>query len=75
MADKDKDIELDDVKEYKPKKRKARFMDNYNLSPLASAGLLRKDDIDVNDLDNGVMLSTSEIIDFSEGTDSWTTSH
>ena len=76
----DKDIERD-VKEYKPKKRnskKRRLPDNDNVSPAASAAQLlsggRLDD-DINDLTGGVMLTTSEIIDFSEGADSWTGKH
>jgi hypothetical protein len=77
----DKDFERDDVKEYRPRKKKqtgdARFTDNYNVSPTASEALRKGARLgyDANDLDNGVMLSTSEIIDFSEGTDSWTGVH
>jgi hypothetical protein len=70
-----------DVKEYRPKRKydstDARFMDNYNLSPKASAKLMAGQGLSdgVEDLDSGVMLSTSEIIDFGEGTDSWTNEH
>ncbi len=76
-----KDIQRDDVKEYKPKKKdaltSARFADNYNVSPDASSKLMAGNGLSdgVEDLDSGVMMSTSEIIDFGEGTDSWTTSH
>lgn len=72
---------LDDVKEYKPRKKtdrtSVRFMDNYNLSPDASARMMKGEGLDdaVTELDSGVMLSTSEVIDFAEGTDSWTNSH
>ena len=70
----DKDFEHD-VKEYKPRKKNQKRLsstNNYNISPMAGAGLLRKGDgTDVNDNDNSLMLSTSEILDFSEGTDSW----
>ena len=71
----------DDVKEYKPRKRtdttSVRFMDNYNVSPDASRKLMRGDGLEdaVTELDSGVMLSTSEILDFAEGTDSWTDQH
>ncbi len=76
----DKDFEKDDVKEYKPRKRKEKrpqFMDNYNLSPSASEELMSGGRLgyEANNLDNGVMFSTSEIIDFSEGTDSWMNQH
>ena len=71
----------DDVKEYRPRKKtdttSVRFMDNYNVSPDASHKLMRGDGLDdaVTELDSGVMLSTSEILDFAEGTDSWTNQH
>lgn len=75
-------IEMDrDVKEYRPRKKPpvsdARFADNYNVSPKASAELMNGLGLDdaVGDLDSGVMLSTSEVIDFGEGTDSWTNEH
>lgn len=75
-------VEMDDVKEYRPKKRdpaktSARFADNYNLSPVASDQLMSARGLSdgVEDLDSGVMMSTSEIIDFGEGTDSWTNRH
>ena len=73
----DKDFEHDDVKEYKPRKsirkKSARFSDNYNVSPSASEELMsgKRLGYDANDLSGGVMLKTSEIIDFGEGTDSW----
>jgi hypothetical protein len=80
MEERFENMELDDVKEYKPKKRdpesktNVHFMDNYNVSPAASDKMLedegRQDG--VIHLDGGVMLTTSEVIDFSEGTDSWT---
>ena len=70
-----KDIEQDDVKEYKPRKRKnsGRTMVNNNISPSSSDEMMSDKGIgyDEKDLTGGVMLSTSEIIDFSEGTDSW----
>lgn len=75
------EMRQDDVKEYKPKKRTvksdARFMDNYNLSPGASGRLMKGEGLDdaVEELDSGVMMSTSEILDFAEGTDSWTNRH
>ena len=52
-------------------------MDNYNLSPDASQKLMRGEGLDdaVTALDSGVMLSTSEVLDFAEGTDSWTNRH
>jgi hypothetical protein len=71
----------DDVREYKPRKRvdktSVRFMDNYNLSPDASSKLMKGEGLDdaVEELDSGVMLSTSEVLDFAEGTDSWTNQH
>jgi hypothetical protein len=71
----------EDVKEYRPRKKyentDARFMDNYNLSPEASVKLMDGQGLSdgVEDLDSGVMMSTSEIIDFGEGTDSWTNRH
>lgn len=71
----------DDVKEYKPKKKgdktSVRFADNYNVSPDASNKLMMGEGLSdgVEDIDSGVMLSTSEIIDFAEGTDSWTNRH
>jgi hypothetical protein len=74
----DKDFELDDVKEYTPRKRnRGHFMDNYNVSPSGSGLLMSGGRLgyEANDLDNGIMLSTSEVIDFSEGTDSWTNRH
>ncbi len=76
----DKDFEQDEVKEYRPKKntkKRARFSDNYNLSPMAS-DMLRNSSPggDASGmLSNDAMLSTSEIIDFSEGTDSWVNRH
>ena len=76
-----KDFEREDVKEYKPRKKEpltsARFADNYNVSPEASNKLMAGSGLSdgVEDLDSGVMMSTSEIIDFGEGTDSWTNSH
>jgi 5,10-methenyltetrahydromethanopterin hydrogenase len=75
------DILQDDVKEYRPRKKvdrtSVRFMDNYNLSPDASSKLMKGEGLDdaVEELDSGVMMSTSEVIDFSEGTDSWTNQH
>ena len=77
-------IELDDVKEYRPRKREpaktnARFQANYNVSPDASAKLMDRetyyDGDGVASIDSGVMMSTSEIIDFDEATDSWTNRH
>jgi hypothetical protein len=79
-------IELDnfdreDVKEYQPKKKDTktniRFADNYNVSPAASSKLMAGEGLSdaVEDIDSGVMMSTSEIIDFGEGTDSWTNQH
>jgi hypothetical protein len=71
----------DDVKEYKPRKKKEskneHFMDNYNVSPEASRKLMKGEGLDdaVTELDSGVMLSTSEVLDFAEGTDSWTNQH
>ena len=43
-------IEMDDVKEYRPRKRdpaktSVRFQDNYNVSPGASNKLMDKDEI------------------------------
>lgn len=76
-----KEVWTDDVKEYKPRKKtdetSSRFMDNYNLSPDASRVLMKGEGLDdaVTALDSGVMLSTSEILDFAEGTDSWTNQH
>lgn len=70
-----------DVKEYRPRKKNdgaaVRFSDNYNLSPAASAKLMSGEGLDdgVEDIDSGVMMSTSEIIDFGEATDSWTNEH
>ncbi|SHH77850.1 hypothetical protein SAMN02745823_00982 [Sporobacter termitidis DSM 10068] len=75
------DILLDDVKEYKPRKKtdrtSVRFMDNYNVSPDASAKLTKGEGLSdaVEELDSGVMLSTSEVLDFAEGTDSWMNQH
>lgn len=78
-----KDFEQD-VKEYRPKKRDpektgVRFMDNYNVSPDASSKLMDKESYfggdGVANIDSGVMMSTSEIIDFGEGTDSWINKH
>jgi hypothetical protein len=77
-------IELDDVKEYRPRKRdpakaSVRFQDNYNVSPDASNKLMDKDEYfggdGVANIDSGVMMSTSEIIDFGEATDSWINRH
>jgi hypothetical protein len=77
-------IELDDVKEYHPKKKdpaktSVRFQDNYNLSPDASDKLMDREEYyggdGVANIDSGVMMSTSEIIDFGEATDSWTNRH
>jgi len=76
-----KDFERDDVKEYKPRKKDTKtnisFSDNYNVSPDASGKLMAGDGLSdgVEALDSGVMMTTSEIIDFSEGTDSWTNQH
>lgn len=76
-----KEMERDDVKEYRPRKKEAkdngRFSDNYNVSPDASKKLMAGDGFSdgVEDVDSGVMMSTSEILDFSEGTDSWTNQH
>jgi hypothetical protein len=77
--------ELDlDVKEYHPKRRdpdktSVRFSDNYNVSPEASSKLMDKEEYfggdGVASIDSGVMMSTSEIIDFGEATDSWTNEH
>jgi 5,10-methenyltetrahydromethanopterin hydrogenase len=70
-----------DVKEYRPRKKSSgapvRFADNYNLSPAASAKLMSGEGLEdgVEDIDSGVMMSTSEIIDFGEATDSWTNEH
>lgn len=77
-------IELDDVKEYRPRKRDpaktgVRFADNYNVSPDASNKLMDKDEYfggdGVANIDSGVMMSTSEIIDFGEANDSWVNRH
>lgn len=77
-------IERDDVKEYHPKKKDpaktgVRFSDNYNVSPDVSNKLMNKDEYfggdGVANIDSGVMMSTSEIIDFGEATDSWTNRH
>ena len=68
----------DDVKEYKPRKKgdktSVRFADNYNVSPDASHKLMKEEGFSdgVEDIDSGVMMSTAEILDFAEGTDSWT---
>lgn len=75
-----KETELDDVKEYRPRKKdktSGRFSDNYNVSPDVSKKLMAGEGLSdgVEDIDSGVMMSTSEIIDFSEGTDSWTNQH
>lgn len=78
-----KNLEVDDVKEYKPRKKAqntgGHFMDNYNVSPSGSERLLEKDNYfdgdGVASIDSGIMMSTSEIIDFGEGTDSWTNRH
>ena len=76
-----KDFEREDVKEYRPRKKDAKmnghFSDNYNVSPDASSKLMAGSGLSdgVEEFNNGVMMSTSEIIDFSEGTDSWTNSH
>lgn len=75
-----KETERDDVKEYRPRKKdkaNGRFADNYNVSPQASRKLMSGEGLSdgVEDIDSGVMMSTSEIIDFSEGTDSWTNQH
>ncbi|MEL4107079.1 hypothetical protein IZU99_00185 [Oscillospiraceae bacterium CM] len=71
--------ELEDVKEYRPRKKASvpRMMDNYNVSPQASGKLMAENGFSdgVEDLDSGVMLSTAEILDFAEGTDSWTNNH
>ncbi len=77
--------ELDlDVKKYEPKKRdpdktSVRFQDNYTVSPDASGKLMDKEEYfggdGVANIDSGVMMSTSEIIDFGEATDSWTNRH
>lgn len=81
MENNTEEMRQDDVKEYKPKKRAnkgdVRFMDNYNLSPGASDKLMKGKGLDdaVEELDSGVMMSTSEILDFAEGTDSWTNRH
>jgi hypothetical protein len=62
------------VKEYRPKKKMVgtRFAPNYTLSPSASATLMEGEGLDdaVTELDGGIMMSTSEIIDFAQGLDS-----
>lgn len=76
-----KEFESEDVKEYKPRKKDVKanghFTDNYNVSPDASSKLMAGEGLSdgVEAFDSGFMMSTSEIIDFSEGTDSWTNSH
>lgn len=68
----------EDTKEYTPRKHRGdtsgRFSDNYNVSPEASSNLTapHKTDDAVAAIDSGVMMSVSEILDFSSGADSET---
>ena len=57
-----------DVKEYRPKKRD--IVIPFPKNAASSAAELRLRD-SVTDRDGGVMLTTSEILDFSEGSDSY----
>lgn len=54
------------------KTKNGYFMDNYNLTSGVSQKLMKGEGLEdgVAALDSGVMLTKSEIIDFSEGTDS-----
>jgi len=55
-----------DVKEYRPRKRSRDFVP-FPKNAAAAEAKLRRDGV----LDGGVMMTTSEILDFSEGADSY----
>lgn len=66
----------EDVKEYTPRKKKlSAIADNYTILPAIKITDEKGNADAADNIDNNMMMSTAEIIDFGAGTDSWTNQH